>query len=219
MKRVHHPDDGASDLAQAGAESIGSFFMTADSIAPFDVVNRLVLIYFTYVYPRYPFPHENLFIESLEKRLDMHDDQNYVALLAAVIGTAAASIPRLARMVLLDIGSDALVMDSLLPFIERCIKVATDARGARFLTKTDFTVHDANTSFLLGMIGALTDRWGMFRMYMAESLNILQWLDLQKKEEVTPQNYVDTELASRLHAAIYTQMRLVSLSLSSLCQF
>ena len=181
--------------------------MTAESIAPFDIINRLVLIYFTYVYPRYPFPHENLFIESLDKRLDMHDDQNFVALLAAVVGTAAASIPRLARMVLLDIGNDTLAMDNLLPFIERCIKVATDIRGPRFLTRADFTVHDANTSFLLGMIGALTDRWAMFRMYMSESLNILQWLDLQKKEGVTPQNFVDTELAARLYAAIYTQMR------------
>jgi hypothetical protein len=104
-------------------------------------------------------------------------------------------------------GNDSLAMDSLLPFIERCVKVATDARGPRFLTRPDFTVHDANTSFLLGMIGAFTDRWAMFRMYMSESLNILQWLDLQKKEGITPQNYVDTELSARLYAAIYTQMR------------
>jgi hypothetical protein len=181
--------------------------MTAETIATFDVVNRLVLIYFTYVYPRFPFPHENLFIESLEKRLDIHDDQSYIALLAAVVGTAAASIPRLARMVLLDVGNETLAANDIFPFIERCVKVATDARGPRFLTRGEFSVHDANTSFLLGMIGALTERWAMFRLYMGESLNILQWLNLEKKEGITPLNYVDTELAARLYAAIFVQMQ------------
>jgi hypothetical protein len=165
------------------------------------------LIYFTYVYPRFPFPHENLFLESLEKRLDINDDQRYVALLAAVIGTAVASIPRLARIVLLDVGVQELITNDIFPFVERCVKVATDARGPRFFTRRDFVAQDATTSFLLGMIGALTERWAMFRLYMAESLNILQLLNTEKKEGVIPQSYVESEQAARIHAAIFVQMQ------------
>jgi hypothetical protein len=180
--------------------------LTAESIAPFDIVKRLVFMYFSYVYPRFPFPHENLFSESLEQRLDIHDDQNYVALLAVVIGTTAAVIPRLVRIVLLDIEHEALRGESLLPFIDQCVKVCTEARGPRFLTRENFTVHDANTSFLLAMIGALTNRWAQYTMYMSESLTILRWWETQKKQDNLPENYVDSQLATRLYAAIFIQM-------------
>jgi hypothetical protein len=209
QKRVHQPsnNDELPTIDDTGTVSLSILFHTAESIAPFEVVKRLVMLYFTYVYPRFPFPHEDLFVDSLNKRLDFEDDRNYTALLAAVAGVTAAFIPRLARVVLLETGEETLLANNLTPFIERCMKVVAESRGAQFQMRGEHSVHDANISFLMGLIGAMMHRWSQFRLYMAESLNILQWLDLQKKEGVTPQNYVDSELAARLYAAIYVQMR------------
>lgn len=216
QKRVHHPNNDQNEISSLAEHTTGNLSLlfhtthddhTAESIAPFDVVKRLVMLYFTYVYPRFPFPHEDLFVECLNKRLDLEEDKDYTALLAAVVGVTAAFVPRLARVVLLELGDESLLANNLTPFIQRCVKMATDIRGGGFQMREAYSVHDANTSFLLGLIGGMRHKWTQFRFCMAESLNILQWLNLQKKEGVTPQNYVDSELAARLYAAIYVQMR------------
>lgn len=57
--------------------------------------------------------------------------------------------------------------------VERCRKVAVEARGPGYLDK-DLTVYDAATSYLLALIGAYTINFRQCRLYFGETLTILR---------------------------------------------
>jgi hypothetical protein len=204
MKRSS--DDG-SGLTQAGAhedpnEHSYLSHLSFDVIAPFEIIDRLMNVFTTYIYPLYPFPHENLFLDKLHNLLDPND-QTFLALVASMAGMVAVTYPRLARVILLE----EVVDGDLTSFVDRCVKVAADARGTLYLTRVDLNVNDAATSFFLGMIGARLNRWGQFRLYMTECLGILQLPWIPTKDGSHPSSFVELEIATRIKSAMLIEMK------------
>lgn len=68
--------------------------------------------------------------------------------------------------------------------VERCHKVAVEARGAGYLDK-DLTVYDAATSYFLGLGGAYTFNWKQCRLYFAETLTIARSLGVHKNKDAS----------------------------------
>jgi hypothetical protein len=202
MKRAHPAlaPAGIPDYSQPGADptDVPPYFASVELIGPLEAIQRFARLFFLYIYPLHPFPHEPSFLSNLENRVDIQDPK-FVALIASLVGISAASFPSLVRDISVDFDLD---FDGL---VERCNKVATDVRGPQFMLHADFNVYDAITSFFLGLMGARTDRWTQFRLYMGEAAAILQMINLQKIDIESPQNLIDIELASRLQAAIYTE--------------
>jgi hypothetical protein len=207
MKRVHPNIAPAAivDFTQAGAETAGapSYFASAsvELLGPIEATQRFARLFFLYIYPLYPFPHETLFMSNLNDRIDIQEPK-FVALIASLVGISAASFPSLVRDICLEYSLDFETM------VETCNKVATDVRGPQFPMLADFNISDAITSFFLGLMGARTDRWPQYRLYMGEAIAILQMINLKKPIEPnneTAQSLIDVELASRLQAAIYTE--------------
>jgi hypothetical protein len=198
QKRSSDPDDFTRVVADPSSNPL---FLPLESIAPHAVVKRLALYYFTFLYPFYPFPHENLFMESLD-RPEYYDSQ-FLALLASVCALTTASFPRLARSALLEIGDDDLIQNNLQPFIDRCMIVASDARGSRFYNAKRFATSDAATSLLLGITSTITNSWSQYSLYMSECDRILQCLKLQKRVGDEPTNFVDSELESRISSTLF----------------
>lgn len=198
---------GSSDIehfvesTQASADTsvaASAYFASADLLGPPEATRRFLRLFFLYIYPLYPFPHEVLFCANLENRIEVQEP-NFTALIASLVGISAACFPSLVRDISVEYSLDYNGL------VERCNKVATDVRGAQFMLNADFTVSDAVTSFFLGLTGARTDRWPQFRLYMGESLAILQMINLQRDSVNPSHNLIDVELASRLQAAVYTE--------------
>jgi hypothetical protein len=207
LKRLKRASDDAAGLTQAGAQegpNEHSYLshLSFDVIAPFQVIDRLMNVFTTYIYPLYPFPHENLFLDKLHM-LPESNDHTFLALVASMAGMVAVTYPRLARVILLD----EVVDGDLTPFVDRCVKVAADIRGTLYLTRVDLNVNDAATSFFLGMIGARLNRWGQFRLYMTECLGILQLPWIPSKDGSDPSSFVDLEIATRIKSALFIEMK------------
>lgn len=60
---------------------------------------------------------------------------------------------------------------SSLNLVERCHKVAVEARGAGYLDQ-HLTVWDAVTSYFLGLAASYTFQWSQCRLYFGETLAI-----------------------------------------------
>ncbi|KFY14623.1 hypothetical protein V492_02512, partial [Pseudogymnoascus sp. VKM F-4246] len=76
--------------------------------------------------------------------------------------------------------------------VERCHKVAVEARGAGYLDR-DLTVYDAVTSYFLGLAGAYTINWHQCRLYFGETFTISRAVGVQRANEnaKTGDNKVD----------------------------
>ena len=118
-----------------------------------------------------PFPHEPSFRAAFKQREDLNNP-SFLALLAAMIGALVASFPRRPRLHLKNQNREHLVPNSV-SLVERCHKVAVEARGPGYLDK-DLTVYDAATSYLLALAGAYTFKIRQFRLYFGETLTILR---------------------------------------------
>jgi hypothetical protein len=184
-------------------------------MAPLDVIRQVIHRYFSFMYPRYLFPHENAFHDCFINRSDQVDP-SFLSLTAAMCAVTALSHPRAARMIF--VGADhpsigdpsetiAATQDTR-GMVDQFLKVAVDARGSRHSLRTDLNVNDAATSFLLAIAGSLSDRWAQYRLYMSECLATLQILCLRKKNDGTVKNHVDIELACRLQSAAFSQIQL-----------
>jgi len=160
--------------------------LSAESILPVDTVDLLINDYFTYIHPLCPFPHEPSFREAWRRRED-YNNRPFLALLASMIGALVASFPRKPRLHLKAQGREHLFPNHL-ALIERCQKVCAAARGPGYLESESLSVHDAATSYLLGLAGTYTFRWRQGRLYMGECLTILRALGLHKAKDNTYQN-------------------------------
>jgi hypothetical protein len=205
IKRLKTTHDG-EPFTQSGADpSTHPLFYGMESIASYTVVKRLVTQYFLFLYPSFPFPHENLFMESLE-RPETHDI-NFLSLLAAMCALVSASFPRIARSVVVEMGDESLLENNLQGFVERCMLVALDVRGARFSFGRRYSTSDAATSLLLGVASAITNSWPQYTYYMGESDRILECIKLQKKGGEGPLGLVDSEMENRLYSALFRSTR------------
>lgn len=66
--------------------------------------------------------------------------------------------------------------------VERCHKVAVEARGAGYLDK-ELSVYDAVTSYFLGLAGAYTFQWKQTRLYFGETLTITRVLGAHRAKD------------------------------------
>ena len=208
LKRQKRSSDEDTDLTQTGAleqQPDHQFLspLSFEAIAPFEFVDRLVTVYFTYIYPLYPFPHENLFLDQFHSLADTNDPV-FLALVASMVGMVSITFPRLARMVLFGDVADG----NLITFVERCIRVAVDARGTSYLMRDELKINDAATSFFLGMIGARLNRSGQFRLYMAECLSILNLPTNDTTSNVgVPTSLVEAEIGYRIRSAVFVEIK------------
>lgn len=158
------PNNVAATLA-----SLSHAVLNAESICPLSVLELLVDDFFTYIHPLAPFPHEPSFRAAFSSREDLKNP-SFLALLASMVGALVASFPRRPRLHLKAQHREHLFPSSM-SLVERCHKVAVEARGAGYLDK-ELTIYDAVTSYFLGLAAAYTFQYRQCRLYLGESLNI-----------------------------------------------
>jgi hypothetical protein len=154
--------------------------LSAESICPFPLLEALVDDFFMYIHPLAPFPHEPSFRAAFKHREDLNNP-SFLALLASMIGTLVASFPRR-----LNLHLKAQQQDKLFPnpmsLVERCHKVAVEARGAGYLDK-ELTVYDAATSYFLALAAGYTLKWGQMRLYFSETLSMIKAIGANKPKD------------------------------------
>lgn len=150
------------------------------------MLELLINDYFTYVHPLCPFPHEPSFREAWRRREDFNN-RPFLALLASMIAALVASFPRKPRLHLKQQRKEKMFPNHM-ALVDKCQKVCSAARGAGYLESDTLSVHDAATSYLLGLAGCYTYRWRQGRLYLGECLTILRALGLHKAKE---QNYTN----------------------------
>lgn len=153
--------------------------LNAESICPFDTLRLLIDDFFTYIHPLAPFPHERTFRGALDAREDLNSP-TFLALLASMVGVLVASFPRRPRLHLRNQQRQNMFPSSI-SLVERCHKIAVEARGPGYLDK-DLTVYDAATSYFLGLAAAYTFQWKVCRLYFGETLNIMRVVGTHKTE-------------------------------------
>ncbi|KAL9122467.1 MAG: hypothetical protein Q9187_000977 [Circinaria calcarea] len=167
----------AAHAAQTLASFAQHHVLSAESICPFPVLQLLVDDYFLFIHPLIPVPHEPSFRDGLHRREDVNNPR-FLALLASMIGCLVASFPRKPRLHLKAQNKENLFPNSM-SLIERCRKVAVEARGPGYLDR-DLDVYDTATSYLLALSSAYTFNWPRCRLYMGECLTMLTVIGLHK---------------------------------------
>jgi hypothetical protein len=170
------PSNVAATLASFSSHAV----LSAESICPFSILELLVDDFFTYIHPLAPFPHEPSFRAAFKQREDL-SNPSFLALLASMIGMLVASFPRKPIMHLKAQHQEKLFPNSI-SLVERCHKVAVEARGAGYLDR-DLTVYDAVTSYFLGLAGAYTINWHQCRLYFGETFTISRAVGVQRANE------------------------------------
>lgn len=136
--------------------------------------------FFTYIHPLCPFPHDPSFRQAFRQREDLSNPA-FLALLASMVGTLVASFPRRPKLHLKHHHKEHLFPNSV-SLVERCHKVAVEARGSGYLDK-DLTVYDAATSYFLGLSAAYTFKWRQCRLHLGEALTITRVLGAHKAKD------------------------------------
>ncbi|KAI9643210.1 hypothetical protein NHQ30_007826 [Ciborinia camelliae] len=163
------PSNVAATLASFSSHAV----LSAESILPLNTLELCIDDFFTYIHPLAPFPHEPSFRLAFKSREDLQNP-SFLALVASMVGILVASFPRKPRLHLKAQHREHLFPNSL-ALVERCHKVAVEARGAGYLDK-NLSVYDAATSYFLGLSGAYTFNWRQCRLYFGETLNIIRML-------------------------------------------
>jgi hypothetical protein len=180
----------------------------------------LVDDFFTYIHPLAPFPHEPSFRAAFKHREDL-SNPSFLALLASMVGLLVASFPRKPMMHLKAQHQEKLFPNSV-SLVERCHKVAVEARGAGYLDK-ELTVYDAATSYFLGLAGAYTINWRQCRLYFGETFTISRVIGVHRSNETVkygeeragagePQiDYIKQEIGRRIFWVMVVGIRYVAL--------
>ncbi|CAG8961272.1 hypothetical protein HYFRA_00013551 [Hymenoscyphus fraxineus] len=170
------PNNIAATLVSISSHAV----LNAESICPFSTLELLVDDFFTYIHPLTPFPHEPSFRAAFKHREDLNNPA-FLALLASMVGALVASFPRKPRIHLKAERREHLFPNSI-SLVERCHKVAVEARGSGYLDK-DLTVYDAATSYFLGLSAAYTFNWRQCRLYFGETLTMVRVLGAHKVKD------------------------------------
>lgn len=168
----------AATLASFSSHAIHQ--LSAESICPFPILELLVDDFFTYIHPLAPFPHEPSFRAAFKQREDL-TNPSFLALLASMMAILVASFPRKPMAHLKSHHQEKLFPNSV-SLVERCHKVAVEARGSGYLDK-ELTVYDAVTSYFLGLSGAYTINWRQCRLYFGETFTISRVLGVHRATE------------------------------------
>ena len=142
------PTHAAHTLAYFSQQQV----LSAETICPMSLLERLVDDYFTFIHPLIPLPHEQSFRDAFHRREDMHNS-TFLALVASMLGYLVACFPRRPRQHIRE-GlrmENQQQMESLysnsMDLVDRCHKIAMEALGPAYLGRK-MSVHDAVVSYL-----------------------------------------------------------------------
>ncbi len=121
-----------------------------------------------------------------------------------MVGILVASFPRKPMMHLKAQRQEKLFRNSV-ALVERCHKVAVEARGPGYLDQ-ELTVYDAATSYFLGLAGAYTINWKQCRLYFGETFTISRVIGVHRTEDAVnhgeasnqPVDYIKQEIGRRI---------------------
>jgi hypothetical protein len=99
-----------------------------------------------------------------------------------MVAALVASFPRKPRLHLKAQRRD-VDFPNHMALVLKCQKVCADARGPGHLDNDNLSVHDAATSYFLGLAACYTFRWRHCRLYWSECLTIIRALGLHKPTE------------------------------------
>lgn len=178
-KRLDSPASQSSILDPLSTHSSPTA-LNAESICPFAILECLVDVFFKYIYPLYPFPHEPSFRLAFKGREDLRNS-SFLALIASMMRVLALCYPHQPGLNFHLQGQQDLFLGSM-NFAERCHRVAVEARGPGYLDK-DLTIYDAVTSYFLGLASVYTFRWNQTRLYFGEALALAKLVGISKFED------------------------------------
>jgi hypothetical protein len=98
-----------------------------------------------------------------------------------MVGASVASFPRRPRLHLKRQNVENLFPSSV-SLVDRCHKIAVEARGPGYLDK-ELTVYDAATSYLLALAGVYTINYKQGRLYFGETLTIMRVIGAYKQKD------------------------------------
>lgn len=142
------PTHAAQTLAYFSQQQM----LSAESICPISMLERLVDDYFTFIHPLVPIPHEPSFRAAFARRQDL-TNATFLAQIASMLGYLVACFPQRPRQ---HIREGVPVehqqqMESLysnpMELVDRCHKIALEALGPTYLDRK-MSVHDAVVSYL-----------------------------------------------------------------------
>jgi hypothetical protein len=175
-----------------------------DSIAPFEQIHGLVIAYFTYLYPIFPFPPEAVVLSRLNKREDQDIDKSFLALISSMTGLMACVFPKLIEQHHFEGYSDSS------SFVLRCTETSLKARA---FVRGSRNVDDAATAFFLAITARINGQPRQFSGHAADSLSILRSLGVFLKDDPQVDGFVNDavtkEIVSRIFWAIYAAAKYV----------
>ena len=142
------PTHAAHALAYFSQQQV----LSAETICPLPMLERLIDDYFTFIHPLVPLPHEQFFREAFRRRQDLNNP-TLVALIASMLGYLVACYPQRPRQHIRE-GlpmEHQQQMESLysnpMDLVERCQKIAMEALGPAYLTRK-MSVDDVIVNYL-----------------------------------------------------------------------
>lgn len=213
------PHNAAETLVSIAGTQGSQGVLDGESIAPWPVLLLMVDDFFTYIHPLTPFPHEPTFRQSFASRED-RTSREFLALLASMIGCLVASFPRTARLHL-KAQHGMTLFPKAIHLIERCRSVALEARGPMFYNKDEVTVHDAATSYFLGLAAAYTMQWKVCKRFLTETMSFIRELGYHKPRDLgssmfrvtyrgPPFDHVQDQVGKRIFWCMFLGVRYVS---------
>ncbi|EFX03532.1 fungal transcriptional regulatory protein [Grosmannia clavigera kw1407] len=199
-----------SDVVAASAipAAITATTPSTDDIAPLPVLALLVDDFFTYIHPLIPFPHEPTFRQRFASETTRREPV-FLALLAAMVGSLAASFPRSVRAQR-ETGPGSLRFPRASSMVACCRGVALASRGAQFYNTTrSMTTDDAATSYLLGLAAGYTSDWQLCRRFMAEAMSFVQEVGVLASETDTNNSLhpIDEQIGRRIYWILFLAAR------------
>ena len=162
------PTHAAHTLAYFSQQQV----LSAETICPMPLLERLVDDYFTFIHPLVPLPHEISFRDAFHRRQDM-TNSTFLALTASMLGYLVACFPRRPRQHIRE-GlqmEHSQQMESLysnpMDLVDRCHKIAIEALGPGYLDRK-MSVHDAVVWYLQALTCVQTQN-------RQSAINYLKW--------------------------------------------
>ena len=186
--QLSSPTHAAHTLAYFSQQQV----LSAETICPMSMLERLVDDYFTFIHPLVPFPHEPFFRDAFHRRQDL-TSPTFVALIASMLGYLVACFPQRPRQHIRE-GlpmEHQQQMESLysnpMDLVERCHKIAMEALGPAYLDRK-MSVDDAVISYLQAMTCVQTFNRQSAIHYLKQCMTISATLGLHKVNTTSTAN-------------------------------
>ena len=182
------PTHAAHTLAYFSQQQV----LSAETICPMSLLERLVDDYFTFIYPLVPLPHEQWFRDFFHRRHDL-TNSTFLALIASMLGYLVACFPRRPRQHIREAlqMEHQQQMESLysnpMDLVDRCHKIAMEALGPAYLDRK-MTVHDAAVSYLQALTCIQTQNRQSAIHYFKQCMTISETVGLHKVNATSTTN-------------------------------